>query len=601
MRATRGVMTGRLTTVAAALTGTRRSVAACTGMIAAIALLTAASSAGAATTRVVAPGSARMTDPCTAAKPCEYYWAITNSASGDAVAFESGEYDYDGSVHTSTLAVPQGITLEQAPGDATRPLIKQTVEFNPGNEALMSLQEGDVVEDLDIDQASGTAAHDAGAVEMGSDATILRSTLEGKFNGMYAAVSGTPGLRDTLVVAHAGVAVQNVGAGTLNLDNVTAIAHYTGGLAGTAIYANNSGGAGAPAIIATNTIARGDTADVEADTPSSAAATVTLHYSDARSAMEVASGTGATITDTDHPTHTEPVFVSGGFAEGPGSPTIDAGTPDSASEPLDLAGLPRDVGPAPDIGAYEFQAAAPIVTTGAASALGSTTATLAGTIDAQDSLSTWQFRYGPTTAYGAETTAQSLPAVLGTQSLSATLSGLAPATTYHYQLVDSSPFGSLGGTDGTFTTAAAPLLLPASLAPVDSALVLSATRFRAASSGATISKSRVAVGTAVSYSDSQAATSTLVVQQRRAGVRRGKSCIAPPRHRKRNHHYSRCIRYTTLGSTTHRDSAGANYMHFSGRLRGHKLLPGGYRLTLTPRNAAGKTGATLTKSFTIIR
>ena len=51
-----------------------------------------------------------------------------------------------------------------------------------------------------------------------------------------------------------------------------------------------------------------------------------------------------------------PVFVNaenGDFREAAGSPTIDAGIADQLG-PLDLAGNPRILGAAPDIGAYEF-------------------------------------------------------------------------------------------------------------------------------------------------------------------------------------------------------------------------------------------------------
>jgi hypothetical protein len=49
-----------------------------------------------------------------------------------------------------------------------------------------------------------------------------------------------------------------------------------------------------------------------------------------------------------------PLFVGpGDFREAPGSPTIDAGSSEGGG-PLDLAGNPRLLGAAPDIGAFEF-------------------------------------------------------------------------------------------------------------------------------------------------------------------------------------------------------------------------------------------------------
>lgn len=91
-----------------------------------LAVLALPALAPAATTRIVAPGSSHEGPTCTTALPCNYLWAIKNSSSGDVVQLESGEYDYDGSGNLS-LAVHSGVTLQPAPGDATRPVIKQTV------------------------------------------------------------------------------------------------------------------------------------------------------------------------------------------------------------------------------------------------------------------------------------------------------------------------------------------------------------------------------------------------------------------------------------------------------------------------------------------
>ena len=53
-----------------------------------------------------------------------------------------------------------------------------------------------------------------------------------------------------------------------------------------------------------------------------------------------------------------------------------------------------------------------------------------------------------------------------------------------------------------------------------------------------------------------------------------------------------------MGGFTHTDLAGANSLHFSGRLNGKALAKGLYTLQAVPRNVAG-SGATVSKSFTI--
>ncbi len=565
--------------------------------------LVLATTAVAATSFVVKPGSTQEAEPCTTGAPCNYVWAIQHSTSGGVVQFESGEYALSGSEHLSGLTVPEGVTLEQAPGDTTRPLIKQTVAFPTCNCSTLSLDAGDVVKDLAIDQAAATEGHDGGGVETNDHVTIERSIISGALNGMYFAnVPGAPtgGLRDTVVLAGAGAAIFDVASGiTIDLDNVTAIAHGTEAGQGIALDLTNASSE-ANAVNATNTILRGDRVDVQATASAGDTATVTLHYSDARTAMEHTEGAKATIADTDHPTHGEPLFVSAtDFEELPGSPTIDAGTLDAASGALDIERSPRVFGAATDIGAYEYQHSAPVVSTGAASAIGQSTATLAGTVDPEGLATSWYFAYGPTSALGSKTAAQTLggPGVLTEQKISASLSGLAAGTTYHYELVASNVAGASSGSAGTFTTAAA----TATPAPSDSALRLSSTRFRAASRGSSVTAARTLVGTTVSYSDSQTATTTFTVLRRAPGVRSGHACIAPPRRRKRGRHYVSCARYVAVGSFTHADSAGVERFRFSGRVDGRKLSPGAYRLTATPRNAAGKSGAALSASFTIVR
>ena len=77
--------------------------------------------------------------------------------------------------------------------------------------------------------------------------------------------------------------------------------------------------------------------------------------------------------------------------------------------------------------------------------------------------------------------------------------------------------------------------------------------------------------------------------------------MRPPRHRRAGHRYIACTRYLGRGSFKHADRPGSNRLRFSGRLKGRRLAPGRYRLTITPRNPAGRSGATLTASFTIVR
>ncbi|MDX6310053.1 MAG: hypothetical protein QOI06_3099 [Nocardioidaceae bacterium] len=98
---------------------------------------------------------------------------------------------------------------------------------------------------------------------------------------------------------------------------------------------------------------------------------------------------------------------------------------------------------------------APGVTTGAATGITSTGATVKGTVNPHGSDTTYYFQYGIDTTYGSSTTPGSAGAGSTAVSVSASLGGLASSTTYHYRLVATNASGSttLGG-DRTFTTLA---------------------------------------------------------------------------------------------------------------------------------------------------
>ncbi len=140
--------------------------------------------------------------------------------------------------------------------------------------------------------------------------------------------------------------------------------------------------------------------------------------------------------------------------------------------------------------------------------------------------------------------------------------------------------------------------------PVLSRLKLTPSRFRAAANGsptAASPKKGRRTGTTIAYRDTLAATTTLSIQRHDAGVRSGKSKKCARLHGKRPKHSKPCTITTTLGHLTHRDRAGSNILHFSGRVAPrHKLARGGYQLTLSAKSAAGKKSKPLAAKFRII-
>ncbi|MCX6249756.1 MAG: hypothetical protein NTX61_03295 [Bacteroidetes bacterium] len=110
----------------------------------------------------------------------------------------------------------------------------------------------------------------------------------------------------------------------------------------------------------------------------------------------------------------------------------------------------------PDMGAYEFFYAANMVTN-PATAITTTTATLNGTVGAQNEIVVTYFDYGLTAAYDSYIAATPSP-VTGTTvtAISGGLTGLTPNTTYHFRAKGIVGSYAYFGLDETFTTGFAP-------------------------------------------------------------------------------------------------------------------------------------------------
>jgi len=107
--------------------------------------------------------------------------------------------------------------------------------------------------------------------------------------------------------------------------------------------------------------------------------------------------------------------------------------------------------------ACQVFAQAPTATTGAATGVGATQATLNGTVNANDHSTTVWFEYGLTTSYGSTFPADQSP-VTGSSdtAVTATVPELSPNTTYHYRVVAQNANGTTNGADMTFTTGSLP-------------------------------------------------------------------------------------------------------------------------------------------------
>lgn len=97
--------------------------------------------------------------------------------------------------------------------------------------------------------------------------------------------------------------------------------------------------------------------------------------------------------------------------------------------------------------------AGPIATTGAASNITATSASLNGTVSPSKAATTYYFQYGTSTSYGATSPAGTANGN-SSKAVTETVGGLTSAKTYHYRLVATNANGTSDGADRTFTTAA---------------------------------------------------------------------------------------------------------------------------------------------------
>lgn len=124
-----------------------------------------------------------------------------------------------------------------------------------------------------------------------------------------------------------------------------------------------------------------------------------------------------------------------------------------------MAGLTALLAPATAV------AARPVATTGGVAAVTPTTATLKGSVDANRENTTYYFQIGATADFGGSTPAASAGARARPVGVDAPVTGLAPATTYHYRLVAQNEDGIDRGARRTFKTRNEPLALALSVTP----------------------------------------------------------------------------------------------------------------------------------------
>ena len=115
-----------------------------------------------------------------------------------------------------------------------------------------------------------------------------------------------------------------------------------------------------------------------------------------------------------------------------------------------------DAGTATGKDAVVTTSSAPTVTTSDASPVGTSSATLRGSVNPNGLSTTFWFEYGTSTSYGSKTSSHNAGSGTSTRNESSSISGLKPATTYHFRLVAQNSSGKVAGLDRVLTTVGAP-------------------------------------------------------------------------------------------------------------------------------------------------
>jgi hypothetical protein len=299
-------------------------------------------------------------------------------------------------------------------------------------------------------------------------------------------------------------------------------------------------------------------------------------------------------------------FVDGSMSAGVIGRITPAGAINQFSSGLNSGGNPdfivagpdgnlwfTDGGSTPAIGKVALQLA-PAATTGAASAVTTSSATVSGSVNPLGAATSVMFRYGTTPAYGSMVAVGSLAASGSASTVTTALARLPAGTLIYYQVVATNAFGTTSGGPQTFKTAAAPP------PPGVTSASESNKSWRPGNTRATFTrKHKPPIGTTFSFKLNEPARVSFAFTQR-VGAREVKGkCVAQT---KNNHHKPACKRTVTHGTLTFTAHAGMNKVVFQGRISASKKLKlGRYTLVITATNAAGQSSKPRSLSFTIVK
>jgi hypothetical protein len=166
-------------------------------------------------------------------------------------------------------------------------------------------------------------------------------------------------------------------------------------------------------------------------------------------------------------------------------------------------------------------------TTGLATGLTTTTATLTGTVNPEGGPARVSFQFGTTTTYGQTTAATAIAPTNAAVSFQAPLTGLPPSTVFHYRAVATTDFGVKLGPDQTLTTASIPS--PPPPPPNDTKPPAIKLKIAAISLGKLIRSGKIKITTSLSEAGSLRASATIKVKVKRKRIAVGISKVVTAR------------------------------------------------------------------------
>jgi hypothetical protein len=307
-----------------------------------IAALASAQSARAAQ-RYAAPAGSGET--CSQQAPCSFETAVEKAGANDEVIVTAGAY----TLTKEVFGFAEGLSIHGDPA-GPMPTISAKINFY----AIQVSGQGSVISYLDLTDTA-EQGNPLWCIGMGSRVERVRVTGVGK-DALGLHQSGGCVVRDSVILASGEGATALLIAGmnetTSVARNVTAIAQGPDSVGISSFNESIFVTPGVHTVDLKNAIAEGQKADLLAKPGFEYPSEVLVSHSNFD---QVASEDSSKIVDVGGNQTAPPLFANasaGDYREAAGSPTIDAGIADQLGA-LDLAGNPRVLGPAPDIGAYE--------------------------------------------------------------------------------------------------------------------------------------------------------------------------------------------------------------------------------------------------------